>query len=286
MKKLALLSLAAFALGGGLIALHAAPRPEAPRAIPAAALQAPRVIAEGRVVAYPGAQAVVGTDFTGTIARLLVHEKDAVKKGQLLAELDASAEIAALEEARARVTEAAADARLAETERERAEKLLAAKVGTQQAVDKALRDRDAAGARRATAEADMRRLAALVAKARIVAPLSGTVLERHVEPGETIAHGTPVVTIADLSRVRVEAEVDEYDAERVRVGMPVVIRAEGDAAEVHGVVEEIPDSVTTRRIKPPDPARPVDTRVLLVKVSLSGAAAPKLGRRVQVEIGG
>jgi RND family efflux transporter MFP subunit len=286
MKKLGFAAIAAFALGGTLVALHASPKPERPRAIPAAALEKSRVVAEGRVVPYPGAQAVVGTDFAGTISRLLVNEKDAVAKGQLLAELDASAESAALDQARARVAESVADARLAESERVRAEALLASKVGTQQAVDKALRDRDAALAREATAEADVKRLAALVAKARIVAPLAGTVLERFVERGETVDRGARILTVADLGRLRIEAEVDEYDSTRVAVGMPVLVRAEGDESVLHGVVEEVPDSVTTRRIKPPDPARPVDTRVLLVKISLTERAEVKLGRRVQVEIGG
>lgn len=286
MKKLALASLAAFVLGGVLVALQAAPKPERPRAVPAAALATPRVVAEGRVVAYPGAQAVVGADFAGTVTRVLVKEKDVVRTGQLLVQLDASAEEAALEQARARVAEAEADARLAETERARAEALLASRVGPQQAVDKAWRDRESAIARRATAEAEVKRLAALVAKARVVAPFAGTVLERHVEPGETLERGARVVTIADLERVRVEAEVDEYDSGRVHAGMKVVVRAEGEERSVTGVVEEVPDSVTARRIKPQDPSRPVDTRVLLVKVALPNAASLKLGRRVQVEIGG
>src|ERR1700730_2368772 len=46
-----------------------------------------RIAAEGRVVAYPGAEVVVGTDLAGTIVVLKVLEKDHVRKGQLLAEL-------------------------------------------------------------------------------------------------------------------------------------------------------------------------------------------------------
>jgi hypothetical protein len=93
------------------------------------------------------------------------------------------------------------------------------------------------------------------------------------------------VAIADLARTRVEAEIDEYDVSRIELGQPVLLRAEGYAAQVwQGKIEEIPDQVTSRRIKPQDPGRPSDTRVLLVKVALTGAVPFKLGQRVEVEV--
>jgi hypothetical protein len=92
------------------------------------------------------------------------------------------------------------------------------------------------------------------------------------------------VTVSDLSRARIEAEVDEYDTGRVALGRPVVIRAEGFAQSWHGKVEEIPDAVTSRRIKPQDPGRPSDTRVLLVKVAPDAPLPVKLGQRVEIEI--
>ena len=51
-----------------------------------------------------------------------------------------------------------------------------------------------------------------------------------------------------------------------------------------GVVEEIPDQVVSRRLKPQDPGRPSDTRVLLVKVALLETAPIVLGQRIEVEI--
>jgi hypothetical protein len=49
-------------------------------------------------------------------------------------------------------------------------------------------------------------------------------------------------------------------------------------------VEEIPDSVTGRRLKPQDPARPIDTRVLLVKIAFQEPFPFRLGQRVDVQI--
>ncbi len=244
------------------------------------------IAAEGRVGTYPGDEVVVGTDFAGTVRRVLVKEKDAVQRGELLVELDADVERAARRETEARVAEAEADLRLFELEVIRAESLVASKVGTPQAVDKALRDRDAAVARRATARAELDRLSVQIARARITAPIDGVVLARRVEVGEAILRGAPVIHLANLSRLRVEAEVHEADSGRIALGAPVVIRAEGDSERTwKGVVEEIPDSVTGRRLKPQDPARPSDTRVLLVKIALPEPSGLKLGRRVEVEIG-
>lgn len=203
MKKLAL----ALSLALAATSLHSCARrataSNAPPPRPAALSSASsRIAAEGRVGTYPGAEVVVGTDFAGTIRKLAVLEKESVKKGDLIAELDADAKKAALVEARARIAEAAADIKLADLEVERAQKLLAGKAGTKQALDKAERDRDAAIARKATSEVQAQRLAAIVAKARILSPISGVVLVRHAQPGETVAHGAKLVTAADLSRLR------------------------------------------------------------------------------------
>jgi len=116
-------------------------------------------------------------------------------------------------------------------------------------------------------------------------PISGTVLLRHVQPGESVKEQAPIVTIADLNRMRIEAEVDEFDAGRVHLGAEVIVKAEGyDDQQWRGRVEEIPDSVAPRKLKPEDPARPTDTRVLLVKIVLEGKTPLKLGQRVEVEI--
>jgi RND family efflux transporter MFP subunit len=245
-----------------------------------------RIVAEGRVVAYPGAEVVVGSDVAGTIATLNVDEKDSVRKGQVLAIVKADDTRAALAESRARVAEADADIRLFLADAERARSLWQQDVGAKQAVDKAERDVDAARARRASAAAEVRRLEALVGKTVITAPIDGVVIARHVHAGESVAEGASVVTIADLRRTRVEAEVDEFDAARVRDGAKAAILAEGYDRNWRGAIEEIPDSVVNRRIKPQDPSKPTDTRVLLVKIAFAEPTPLKLGQRVEVRIDG
>jgi len=253
--------------------------------ITAAAPPAPqRVTADGRLVARPGAEVTLGSDLDGTIARVAVEEKDHVRRGQVLVELRADDLRASLAEARARVAEADADIRLATVEVERARKLLAAAVGTPREVDRAERDLDAANARRETAVASVARIEAELAKTRVVSPIDGVVLSRDVHPGETIEAGRSLLRVADLARTRVEAEVDEFDAAAIADGAQVTVTAEGYDQRWPARVEEIPDAVSGRRLKPDDPGRPTDTRVLLVKIAFDQPTPLKLGQRVEVEI--
>ena len=261
------------------------PSPKASASAPAAPPASSRVAAEGRVVTYPGAEVVVGTDLAGTVVILKVRGEKPVRRGQLLAELRSDDYRAALAEARARVTEADAEIRLAESEVERARALWEKAVGSRAAFDKAERDVETARARRATAAATVARLEAVLAKTRILSPIDGVVIARHAQPGETLEAGMKIVTVADLSRTRIEAELDEFDAGRVRLDDAVRVTAEGyDGAAWRGKVEEIPDAVVGRRLKPQDPGKPEDTRVLLVKIALLEPTPLKLGQRVEIRI--
>lgn len=261
-------------------------RAEAVASTAAANTPAPRVSAEGRVVAYPGAEVVVGTDLAGTVVRLVVDELDRVKKGQTIAEIRADDLRAEVGEARGRIAEAEADLRLAQSENTRQESLFAAGVGTRQAADTSRRDVEAAQARLATQQAAVARLSAVIAKTRIVAPIDGVVIARSADVGESLQAGDPIATVANLDRLRVEVEVDEFDAGRVQLGAPVQVTAEGhDGRSWRGRVEEVPDAVVTRRLPRQDPGRPSDTRVLRVKISLDEKTPLKLGQRVETEIG-
>ena len=242
MKTRALWMTAALGLGllGATVlqALNArgmAPPPVVPPAAPAR-----HVAAEGRVVAYPGAEVLVSAERGGRLVRLAVEERQRVRRGDLLAELDGSELDAALREARAR---------------------------------------------RETARAEAARIEAQLAKTRIVAPISGTVIARPVDAGETVEAGEAIVTLADLTRLRIEGEADEADAAALVEGAAVRIRADGHPDEEwRGRVEEIADAVTLRRLKPQDPSRPTDTRILAVKVAFAETTPLRLGTTVELRI--
>jgi RND family efflux transporter MFP subunit len=258
------------------------PKPPAPRVT--AVAEKPRVVAEGRIVTYPGAEVTVGTDVAGTLERLTVQEKESVRRGQTIAVIRADDTRAALGVARARVTEADADIRLYQSEVARAKNLWDVEVGSRQAYDKAERDLDAARARRTSAAAEVSRLEALVEKTIITAPIDGVVITRHAHAGESVESGEAIITVANLERTRVEAEIDEFDSARMRLGSSVQVSAEGYDRTWRATIEEIPDSVVNRRLNPQDPSKPIDTRVLLVKVAFTEATPLKLGQRVEVRI--
>jgi HlyD family secretion protein len=249
-----------------------------------------RVTAEGRVAALPGAEVTVGTEVLGTIVVMPAREKMAVRKGDLLAQLRDDEVRASLREAQSRLIDAEVGLRL-ERARSGLERIVPAITGRQPAAAPAPAPaprRDtviAAEARRDAARAAVDRLVAEAARYRILAPIDGVIIARHADAGETIAPAAPLVTIADLTRLRVEAEVDEFDIPHIAPNAAATISAEGYTGLVwRGRVEEIADAVVPRRTRPEDPGRPADTRVLLVRIAFLDKTPLKLGQRVEVEI--
>jgi len=257
----------------------------APAAAAAAPPGPPAVAAEGRVVAYPGAEVRVGAERSGRLVRVLVHEGDPVRKGHLLAEIESEELMAALAEARARVVESEAEAHLAALNLERRQRLFDEKIVAAHDLDQATRDLETARARHETAAATVARYEAQLRKTRILAPIDGTVTARKVDAGQTLEAGDHAFTLADLDRLRIEGEAHEADADAITLGAPVAITADGFPGRAwKGRVEEIPDSVTLRRLKPQDPSRPTDTRILAVKVAFAEPTPLKLGTTVELKI--
>jgi len=243
------------------------------------------IAAEGRVVAYPGAEVKIGAERAGRLVRVLVEEGDSVRKGQLLAEIDSDELRAELAEARARVVEAEAEVRLSESTLARRQKLQQERILAAHDLDEATRDYETSRARAVTARAAVARYEALVAKSRIAAAIAGTVVARVVDAGPMVETGDHAFTVADLERLRVEGEAHEADAGGVALGAEVKITADGyPGRSWRGRIEEVPDSVTLRRIKPQDPSRPTDARVLAVKVAFAEPVPLRLGTTVDLRI--
>jgi RND family efflux transporter MFP subunit len=284
-SSLVLLSLAGIGLAllAGTV-MQAQPQGQpAPQATARALLSG--VAAEGRVVAYPGAEVTIGADAVGRLLRVNVEEGNLVRRGQVLAEIDASDLVASLDEAKARLEEATAERHLAQLNADRKLKLFAEGVLPAFDRDAAARDVEITQARIETATATIRRLEATIAKTRMISPIDGTVTSRVVNAGQMVDRGDPAFIVADLNRLRIEGEAHEADADRVKIGAEVEIRADGFPGQsFRGRVEEIPGNVTLRRIKPQDPARPTDVRVLALKVAFEGKTPLKLGSTVDLVV--
>lgn len=122
----------------------------------------------------------------GVISRVLVDEGDAVRGGQLLADI-ATAEVDA------QVTQAREQALKTSRDLERAQNLFERGLVARQVVQDAQTAADVAKAQAAAAEFNLSR-------ARIVAPGNGVVLRRLAEPGETVAAGSPVLLVSSAGR--------------------------------------------------------------------------------------
>jgi HlyD family secretion protein len=197
-----------------------------------------------RVVSATGTiQAVntvtVGSQVSGTIKRIYVDYNSPVKKGQLIAEIDpalllAQAQQAEAELAQSRASLSEAEAGLREAEREfvRQKSLFASDFVAKSALDSAETALSTARARVASARAGVRSSSATLAQRRtnlgytkIVSPVDGVVTGKQVSEGQTVAaslSAPELFTIAeDLSKMQVEAAVDEADIGYVREGMGV-----------------------------------------------------------------
>ncbi len=180
----------------------------------------------------------VSSELSGIIRRVLVDHNDPVRMGQALAELDTD-KIEA-EVAHARATLVAAEARLKEAEATREEakrnferytELVERKVASEQKFDeaearfaRAEATVQSAKADIAVAEADLTLRETDLGKACICSPIDGVVLNRNVDPGQTVASTlqAPVLfTVAeDLTVMELQVDVDEADVSLVDEGQP------------------------------------------------------------------
>lgn len=247
--------------------------------------EAATIRAEGRVIVPPGAEITVSAEMNGPIDELAVTEHSPVSAGQLIARIGRDEQQAQLAEARAQLAEVSLQVEYTKKERERTQSLRTANVVPQASLDLATHVHDQAVAKIASLKAGIARLQRMLDKAVVRAPTSGVVTTRFADQGEYVSAGTPLLTIVDLRQMRVEVEVGEFDLGRLSSSAQARIVAEGfDGQSWSGTVLEVPQWVTSRRLKPLDPGRPSDTRVLLVHVSLPEGAPLRLGQRVEVEL--
>lgn len=192
----------------------------------------------------PQARVGVKPRVPGAIERLLVDIGSPVREGQTVAtidrrEIDAQADAAAAAVAVARAGVDAADAALsnAETEVERARNLFEKGALPRQRLDAAetankaaLAQRELARASLAQAEAAERRAREVQRDTTLAAPVAGFVVERNYDPG-AMPGDAPVVVIADLRTLKLEAGVSELEAGRLKVGMPAEVTVQARPGE-------------------------------------------------------
>jgi RND family efflux transporter MFP subunit len=163
----------------------------------------------------------VAAEVAGKVLRLAVDEGATVEKGETLAELDSKEYRFGNSVDQSEVVRLVALTKNKRSEFERAKRLQAEKLISQEQLETIGTDLDALEAQlegaRARAGDSSRRLG----EARIVAPFKGEVAKRYVDVGAYVQVGTVVFDLVDIENLRVRLPFPEYRAPRLRPGLTV-----------------------------------------------------------------
>jgi len=167
----------------------------------------------------------VGTQISGLISRLNVDFNDKVTAGQVVAQLDTTLLDTAVRDAEATLERNQAQLRQAERDYARIKTLHEQGISPDADFNTVQYNLDVARASVKSAEAAMARARQNLAYATITAPVSGTVVERDVDVGQTVAaslSAPKLFLIAnDLSEMQILAAVDESDIGQIKEGQAV-----------------------------------------------------------------
>ncbi len=243
------------------------------------------VAAKGKVEALEEVDLAPKT--LGRLKEVDVKEGDFVKKGDVVAVLENDEVKAQVEQAKANLLGTEAELKEAKQNLIRFNALFKRGIISRSELDSAQMKYDLAFSQIKKSEADLQYAEALLENTYIRAPFSGKIVRRFLDPGETITLEKllPIVTIADVSKIIVRAEIDETDIRKVKVGQPAVITADAYPGEkFKGKVTEISSAVGKKKIISDNPAEMVDTKVLEVKIELDSGQKLNLGLNVDVTI--
>jgi HlyD family secretion protein len=167
----------------------------------------------------------VGAQISGTLDEVFVDYNDKVEEGQLLAVLDTDLLAASVNDAEAGVMKAQAQLAEAQAQLTRNQTLHELGYLSEAEFIPIETSVDAAEAGLKSAEATLARALTNLGYAEIRSPIAGTVIERSIEPGQTIAASLQTPTLfliaEDLTKMEIEADVDESDIGQIDEGQPV-----------------------------------------------------------------
>lgn len=167
----------------------------------------------------------VGTQVSGTVRKLYVDYNSNVKKGQILLELDDALLSAQQKQSLANVRNVEATLELASANEARMQTLFSQEFVSRQELDTAVQARKSAEAQMQLAQASVEKDRANLANAVIRSPVSGVVVDRSVDVGQTVAASLQTPTLfkiaQDLSRMQIDANFAEADIGNIRIDQSV-----------------------------------------------------------------
>jgi HlyD family secretion protein len=176
----------------------------------------------------------------GLVTRVLVEPGSWVSQGQVLATVDRSVQAQTAQSLAASVRVAEADAKLAQAELERAQRLVSGGFISKADIDRRTATRDQAVARVRVARAQLGETAARNRRLDIRAPAAGLVLTRQVEPGQIVSSGSGVLfRMAMGGQMELRAQLAETDLQRLRTGNIAEVTPTGTSQTFRGEVWQV-----------------------------------------------
>jgi RND family efflux transporter MFP subunit len=161
-------------------------------------------------------QGTVAAQTSGRVAEVLYDVNDFVPAGAVIVRLRSTEQRSGLLQAEAALREATAREKEAQTRYQRVADMYERKVVAKAMLDEATATRDAAVARLAAARAALESAREGVAYTEVRAPYAGIVTKRHIQVGETVSPGTPIMSGLSLQFLRVVVDVPQSIVEQVR----------------------------------------------------------------------
>ena len=166
----------------------------------------------------------VGTQVSGIVEKVLADYNDDVKEGQVLALLDSSTLKEQMEKSEANFELAEAKEKKAKLNYDRIKKLYQDKLTSSANLEDAEVAYKEAAANVLSAKADYNIAKKNFEYATITSPVSGTVITKEIEQGQTVAASFSTPTLfevaEDLSKMQIEASISEADIGYIKQGMP------------------------------------------------------------------
>jgi RND family efflux transporter MFP subunit len=176
----------------------------------------------------------------GQVVAVLVEPGDWVGQGQVLAVVDRQVQVQQQASSSAQIGVAEADARLAQSNLDRALKLVEKGFISKADIDRLTATRDAANARVRVARAQYGELQARTARLNIVAPAAGLLLERRVEPGQVVGGGSGVLfRLAKGGEMELKALLSETELAQLSNGIPALVTPTGSTKQFQGQVWQV-----------------------------------------------
>ncbi len=186
----------------------------------------------------------VGTQVSGIVSQIFVDFNDTVRKGQIIAQLDTTLLGVAVRDADANLARAAADYDKATRDHGRVKEMFDERTVSQADMDAAEYNVETARASMRSAQSNVERAKQSMKYATIYAPISGIVINRGVDVGQTVAASLSAPTLFvianDLSNLQILASVDESDIGMIKEGQKARFRVQAYPDKVfEGAVRQV-----------------------------------------------